>query len=392
MSADSHHRKRALFLINSLVVGGAERVMCTLLAASEAERGEFDIELALLDREPAVYSPPAWAPVHQLDGKNSLPRSIVAVQGLLAERRPDIVLSFLTRANIATIIAARRLGIPCVISERVQNSAHLGNGFSGTMAKGVMRLTYPHADHIIAVSAGVAKDLEDAFSVSRTKISVIDNPIDHAAIEKRAREPAALAIDGPYIVAVGRLTDVKNFALLIDAFKASAYQGKLLIIGDGPERTRLEQQIGALGLGNRVLLPGYLENPFPPMQRAEFFVSPSNAEGFPNALVEAMALGLPVISTNCPSGPAEILANSEREAIAGLTEGQYGILTPTNDAAALTQAIDSLIPAAARLTWGAKARKRASDFSVARAKDRYWAVLREAMARSPAPAKPVSVT
>lgn len=374
-------KKRALFIINSLVVGGAERVMCTLLAASEKERSAFDIELVLLDRESAAYTPPDWTPVHQLDCRSSLPRSVLAVRELMAQRKPDIVLSFLTRANVATVVGARMLGVPCVISERIQNSAHLGDGLSARVAKQTIRFAYPHADRVIAVSSGVAQDLEDAFGVPRAKIQIIDNPVDGAAIAARAQEPPVYAIDGPFIVGVGRLTAVKNFALMIEAFRASAYAGKLLIIGDGRERLNLERQIAEAGLHGRVLLPGYLENPFPLMRAADFFVSSSNAEGFPNALVEAMSLGRPVISTNCPSGPAEILAESTRERVQGLTEGAHGILTPVNDAPAMTQAIDALTDPGKRAQWAARAQARAQDFSVERAKDRYWAVLRDVLAR-----------
>ncbi len=374
-------KKRALFVINSLVSGGAERVMCTLLAASEAERGAFDIELVLLDREPPVYAPPAWTPVTQLDCKDSLPRSVMALRQVFAAKRPDIVLSFLTRANIAAIAGARTLGIPCVISERIQNSAHLGDGLSATVAKQAIRLAYPHADRIIAVSSGVAQDLETAFGVRKDKIIAIDNPVDVASITANAQKPVSLSVDGPYIVAVGRLTTVKNFALLIEAFGKSDYAGKLLIIGEGPERAALEKQITELGFGARVLLPGHVDNPFPLVAGADFFVSSSNAEGFPNALVEAMALTRPVISTNCPAGPAEILANADREAVQALTEGAYGILTPTNDATSLTRAINMLVDPSARAAWSAKSRMRAGEYSVERAKDRYWAVLRDVLAK-----------
>lgn len=374
-------RRKALFVINSLVSGGAERVMCTLLAASEAERAEFDIELVLLDREPPVYTPPAWVPVHQLDCKSSLPRSVLALREVFARQRPDIVLSFLTRANIAAAANARLMGIPCVISERIQNSAHLGSGLSAGVAKQFIRLAYPQADRIIAVSSGVAQDLETAFGVRKDKIIAIDNPVDVARIEAAARQPAALHVDGPYIVGVGRLTTVKNFALLIEAFRQSSYGGKLLIIGEGPERPRLEQFAQKAGLDGRVLLPGHVDNPFPLVAGADIFVSASNAEGFPNALVEAMALGRAVISTNCPAGPAEILANSTREAAHGLTEGAYGLLTPINDAPSMTRAINMLLDAQVRANWSEKARVRAAEYGVERAKDRYWAVLRETLTR-----------
>lgn len=381
MSSAPRPRKRALFVINSLVSGGAERVMCTLLAASEAERAEYEIELVLLDDEPPVYSPPPWVRVHQLDCRSSLPRSIFALREVFARTRPDVILSFLTRANIAAVAGAKSLGIPCVISERIQNSAHLGAGLSAQIAKQIIRLAYPRADHIIAVSSGVSKDLETAFGVAKRQITVIDNPVDAEAIENAGRAPSSLAIAGPYIVGVGRLTSVKNFALLIRAFHDSAYRGRLVIIGEGPERPQLEHLIRELGLAERVFLPGHVDNPFPLVRGADIFVSSSNAEGFPNALVEAMALRVPVIATNCPAGPAEILAETEREAVHGLTEGRSGILTPLNDADALTRAIDMLHSTEVRASWAEKAQQRVRDFSVRRAKDRYWAVLKGAAAR-----------
>src|SRR5206468_11188612 len=141
-----------------------------------------------------------------------------------------------------------------------------------------------------------------------------------------------------------RLVPNKNFAMLIEAFARSGITGKLVILGDGPERPVLTAKIKALGLSGRVMMPGFSANPFPTLRRAEFFVSPSNAEGFPNSLLEAMSVGLPVISTNCPSGPSEVLADLPRgQVAAGVSFAEHGILVSPDDPAAMAEALRAMM-------------------------------------------------
>jgi N-acetylgalactosamine-N,N'-diacetylbacillosaminyl-diphospho-undecaprenol 4-alpha-N-acetylgalactosaminyltransferase len=135
-----------------------------------------------------------------------------------------------------------------------------------------------------------------------------------------------------------------------------------------------------LGVGERVLLPGFVANPYPLMRDAELFVLSSNAEGFPNALVEAMALGVPVIAANCASGPSEILAECAQEDIGALTMAAHGLLTPPNDVAAMSEALRAMADPALRKSYGAKAAARAAAFGAVPMKDRYWDVIRSVMA------------
>lgn len=372
-------------MINSLAGGGAERVMATLLRHSDNRRDRYAMSLALLDEEPSAYAPPDWMPVHHLASGSGMATSARRLRTLVRKERPDLVLSFLTRANVAACLATAGSGIPFVISERVNTSAHLPDGLAGQVSRWLVRRTYPRARRVIAVSDGVADDLSRNFDVAGERIRVIANPVEGDLIRTRAQEQAIKPPDEPYVVAMGRLVPNKNFALLIDAFADAAIPGRLIILGDGPEREALAGRIAERGLGDRVLLPGFLENPFPLIAAADCYVLPSNAEGFPNGLVEAMALGLPVVSTDCASGPSEILAERPRGGLAGLDCAAHGLLVPCNDRSALAEGLRRYQDPAVRRHYAAAARTRADAFSVAASIDLYWEVMEEALADAPVP-------
>ena len=369
-------RRHVVFVINSLAGGGAERVMSTLLRASEEEQRETDITLVLLDREPAAYEVPNWINVEQLDCRHDLGRSVLQLFQLLRRIEPDLVLSFLTRSNIAAVIACRVLGIPAVISERVNTSSHLGRGMGAQVARWLVRHCYPLARRIIAVSPGVADDLAESFGVAREKLVVIANPIDLDNIRRQGREAPSIETGAPYIFAMGRLVPNKNFSMLIEAYARAGMSEDLLILGEGPERGNLLALVDRLGLRGRVHLPGFCANPFAVLQRAELFVLPSNAEGFPNSLLEAMALGIPVLSTNCLSGPAEVLAEMARDDVpGGVMQAAHGILVTTDHVEDMATGLRSMSDASVRQGYADKAAKRAGHFSVARAKNAYWNVI-----------------
>lgn len=370
-------RKRALFLINSLIGGGAERVMCTLLRHSTAEREEFDIALALLDVEFQAYEPPDWVDLRRLDCGKSLPRSVLAVRKLMAEFKPDVTMSFLTRSNIANVLNAR---VPCVISERANTGAHQNDGLRGLVSQTSIRLLYPRATRVISVSDGVGQELVERYGVPRNRAVTIPNPVDADAIAAQAQQAPELDIGGPYVLGAGRLVKAKNFELLIRAFAQTGDTRKLVIIGQGPERDALQALAQECGIADRLILPGFIKNPYPLMKAADLFVLPSNSEGFPNALVEAMSLGVPVVSVNCRSGPSEVLAEAARETITGFTLAPHGIIIPPNDVAAMVEALRRMNDAELRRAYGLKAAARARAFSAMAAKDRYWAVIRDAMA------------
>jgi N-acetylgalactosamine-N,N'-diacetylbacillosaminyl-diphospho-undecaprenol 4-alpha-N-acetylgalactosaminyltransferase len=382
MQSQAVPRKRVAFVINSLAGGGAERVMTTLLRASIDEAAEFELELFLLDDEPIEYPLPAWLKVRQFDSRRSLPKTLLALWRGFRAFRPDLVLSFLTRANVAAIVVGRLCGVPVIVSERVNTSSHLGEGRAAALIKALVRWTYPKAARIIAVSPGVADDLATVFGLPKDKIVVIANPIDSDAIRAAAEVQAGPPAGGrhasePYVAAMGRLVPNKNFALLIEAFARSRIGGRLLIFGEGGERENLIRLIKERGLEGSVELLGFSSNPFPVLRQARYFVLPSNAEGFPNALLEAMSCGLPVISTNCLSGPSEILAEMPREQVPQpLFFAEHGIIVAPNAPDALAEAMRAMTDQDRRDHYAAKALARAAAYSVTRSKDQYWNVLR----------------
>jgi glycosyltransferase involved in cell wall biosynthesis len=377
-------KQRVLFIINSLTGGGAERVMSTLLSNSEAWSSRHEVALALLDDDPRAFSLPEWLRVFQLDCKGGTISSIRAVGRIVRDYDPHVTLSFLTRANFSNGIAMMKRRRPWIISERTSTPAHLGSAFRQLATKALMRLVYPRATRVIAVSDGVATKLSDGFRVPADRIDVIPNPVDRQAIEAAAREGNPLDVSEPYIVAVGRLVSVKNYRLLIEAFARSDLPCLLVIAGEGPERDDLKAFADQLGIGDRLVMPGWLSNPYPALANAHAFALSSNVEGFPNALVEALGLGIPCVATNCPDGPAEILDGSSVAAVSGLTIGSAGILTPVGDVDSYAEALQLVFQKPLRDRLVAAGRKRADDYSAAAITARYWDVIESALRRSEA--------
>jgi len=197
-----------------------------------------------------------------------------------------------------------------------------------------MRLIYPLAHTIIAVSNGVAEDLSTVLALPKSRISVIYNPVVTKSLKQQAEIPVThtwLQSDRiPVVLGVGRLTKAKNFETLIQAFSIvlETISAKLIILGEGEERSNLENLVRQLNLVNEVDLPGFTENPYSYMKRAKLFVLSSLWEGLPTVLIEALSCGTQVVSTDCPSGPREILEN-----------GKWGTLVAVNDGQALANAM-----------------------------------------------------
>src|SRR5690606_39076227 len=300
---------RVVFVINSVEGGGAERVLSLLLARMETLLKDVEPYLILLDRKAELHPIPAYIKAIRLDCQGSLIKSILSLQSQLKSIQPDVVLSFLNRANCANVLAARTLSYRCILSERVNTSSHFGAGLKGRINKLIVRMLYPLADQVLAVSQGVAADLRSNLRVQPERLKVIYNPYDLDQLQQAGSQTPALHLDDPYIVSVGRLVPNKNFPMLIRAYHQSGIPEKLVILGEGPERDSLINLINELGLQERVILAGFVKTPYAVMARAAYAAFASSAEGFPNAMAEAMALGLPVVATDCDSGPAEILHN-----------------------------------------------------------------------------------
>jgi len=197
-----------------------------------------------------------------------------------------------------------------------------------------MRWSYKNADAIVAVSAGVAADLADYIDVEREAIHVIYNPVIDRELIRLSFEPVdhpwLCDPDIPVVLAAGRLTEQKDFGNLLDAFRIvlDGMDARLIILGEGELRDALERKICTLGIQAKVSLPGFKENPYALMRRSNLFVLSSQREGFGNVLVEALACGTQVVSTDCQSGPAEILQ-----------DGKYGKLVKVGDPVGLASMI-----------------------------------------------------
>lgn len=374
--------KRIVFVINSLAGGGAERVFSTILSASAPYRDEYDVSVALLDREERAYGLPRDMSVQQLNSRHSLPRSIAGLARTARREKAHLAVSFLTRSNVAAAFAMMMRRQPFVISERVDTAAHLATGRFAWASKFLVRLTYPRAAAVIAVSHGVADTLVSDFGVERRRISVVFNPVDLDRIASLAAEDPSIEMRADDCIAMGRLVPNKNFALAIEGFARSGRRGRLVLIGTGPLHAELRALGDQLGLGERLVMPGFVENPYALLDRGGLFVLSSNAEGFPNALVEAMAVGLPVVATDCRSGPAEVLATS----LDGMkvAEGEGGLLVPANDVPAMADAIGLMGEPGRARAFGEQGRRRAAEFSVDRAVGAYWGIIESVMANGAA--------
>ena len=290
----------------------------------------------------------------------------------LLETRPDAMLSALTRANVVALLAHRLADVPTriVVSERNHLSSTVGNAEMRRMRAlpPLVRLTYPWADRVIPISDGVGKDLADTASIADSSMRTIYNPVVTPSLFELAEEPPAHPwFDGDtaydVLLGVGSLTRQKDFPTLLRCFAELAERRdvRLVILGEGPKRGDLDGLATELGVSDIVDMPGFVDNPFAYMKRADVFVLSSEWEGFGNVLVEAMACGTPVVSTDCPSGPSEILDG-----------GEYGPLVPVGDPHALADAVSRTLgtpPSPTRLE------KRAREFSVSTIAEQYLDVL-----------------
>ncbi|MEM7049135.1 MAG: glycosyltransferase [Acidobacteriota bacterium] len=327
--------------------GGADRVTLTLL--QHLDRRRFRPTLVLMQRSgPFLEGIPEDVPVLSLDA----PRLVSAVRPLAALLRnpppagpPDLLFSTASGTNLVVTLLPRHLRrrFGLMLSERSTLQRDDRAAWKNRLLLFAKSRLYGRAQRIAAVSAGIADDLVARTGFPRQRIDVVFNPVVSDSLHQRASETVAepwLAEadddDGPQVIlAAGRLVPVKDYGNLLAAFarlQRERPRARLVVLGEGPERTTLEAQAEALGIADVVKLPGFVDNPFAWMSRATVFALSSRFEGLPGVLIQAMACGAAAVSTDCPTGPSEIIR-----------DGENGLLVPVSDPAALATAVGRLL-------------------------------------------------
>jgi len=365
------NKLKVSLLVANMNGGGAEKSMLNL-AKGLHKRG-INTDLVLCEAE-GEYMSQAPDYLNIIDLKRS--RVLYAIQAIadyLKKNKPDVLISTLNRVNIAAVIARKisRVKTKIILREAStlgderNSNLSLWEGIINTAA----RIVYSAGDEFVAQSYGSADDLINYTGINQEKVHVIYNPVvdDDIYTEAEKKSGNAWVDEGyDYIISAGRITPSKDFTTLILAFNEliNNCNMRLIIIGKQNEKDeydKLSNVIDNLGLKAIVSLPGFVQNPFPYYKHAKLLVSSSKLEGLPGTLIQAMACGCPVVSTDCPSGPSEILG-----------KGKYGLLSPVGD---YSQLAENMIKTLNNPLSSEMLAKRALEFTVEKAVDKYMKVI-----------------
>jgi glycosyltransferase involved in cell wall biosynthesis len=362
-------RSRIAVFVSFSGTGGVERMLLNL-ARGLADLGP-DVDL-IPARTKSAYFETLPTRVRSVDlGASHTLTSLPGLARYLRTERPTALLAAKDRANQVAILARYFAGVSTRVVLRMGTTVSAAMAGKHLIKKRLwylrMRILYPFADAVVAVSNGVADDLAKNAGLSPTLLRVIQNPVITPELMVLADQPVEHPWfspgNAPVIMGVGRLTRQKDFPTLLRAFALVREKRlcHLTILGEGRDRVILESLARELGIRRDVCFPGFVENPYAYMRKAALFVLSSVWEGSPNVLTEALALGTPVVSTDCPSGPREILAN-----------GRYGPLVRMGDYHALARSILTTIdsPPEKSLLKGA-----VRDYTVEASSRRYLEVL-----------------
>lgn len=343
-------------LLPDLRGGGAERVSLDLACAFAAagHKVEFVLMNAIGEFLPRASAQFGITDLNVLQTRN-VP---LALARYLRAKRPEVLIANMWPLTSAAVLGRALSRLPCrllLVDHSTLSRAYASWGpIHNAMMKATMSATYRMADCIAGVSDGVARDIERLAILSRGSVEVLHNPIPQRAMPTEHARADTEALwntqRGERILTVGSLTDAKNHSLLLHAFAhISRPTATLMFVGQGQNEQMLRAIAADLGVADRVIFAGFHADPSPFYATADLFVLSSDYEGLPTVLIEAISFGLPVVSTDCPSGPAEILEN-----------GRWGRLTPVGDAAALARAIDEALSSEVDRE---ALKRRAADFS-----------------------------
>ena len=326
---------RIAFVIPDMRGGGAERVALSLIKGF-VERGH-EVDLVLLNARGELLEllPPAVRVVDLAAAR--MRHAIKPLVRYLRERQPDAIQASMWPVTVIAVIARRlaRSAAMLVVSEHSNVTWQFRDRPAHIRLIGAsMRLFYPRADARVCVSKDVADDLSRVSGIARKEFAVVYNPIEQYGDRSFSTSPAVWTGTERRVLAVGTLKTEKNHALLLEAFARlhRRQPANLVILGEGPLRAALEQRANDLGIRDVTRFPGFQLDPAAYYQTADVFALTSNFEGLANVLIEALSAGVPVVSTDCRSGPREIL-----------DDGKYGRLVPLGDAEALADALEQAL-------------------------------------------------
>ena len=334
--------KRLAFFVDSLAGGGAERVMLNL--ANEYVKHGYDVDL-LLARKQGDYLNDVDSDIRVIDlAVTRFWTYFFPLVRYFKSEKPDVMLSATTILNLLAIMTKglSRSSAHLVVSEHIDIMSFAKKGAlqRPKLVKRLIALLYPKADQIVAVSNGAAQSLSEFSGVPLAKIKAVYNGvIDQRKLELAKEELShpwfgASQADTPVIVAVGRLQAQKDYPMMLRSFALllEHRQARLVILGEGELRKDLEYLASELNISEYVSLHGFESNPFKFFANANVFALSSQYEGLPTVLIEALACGCPVVSTNCPSGPEEILE-----------KGEFGSLVNVGDERGFADALLSVL-------------------------------------------------
>lgn len=366
--------KHIVIFIPNLGGGGAQRVMLNL--ALDFHKRGHRVNFVLVHKEGSyLKNVPKGINVLSFTTltkrRYKMPQMLFLLARYLRREKPDILLSAMNPCNLIAIIARMLSGSETKIAVSEHNvflpEESSVNFIIRRTLPYLIKLLYPKADFVIATTKGMADDLSEATGLPKEIIDVIYNPVVRPEIFEKSKEKVSHPFfkdksDG-VLINVGSLNKQKDHSNLIKAFSIlrRSKAVRLIILGEGENRENLEKMIQDLNLKKFVSMPGFVDNPYAYMVQSDVFVLSSRWEGLPTVLIEAMACGIPVVSTNCPTGPAEILEN-----------GKYGKLVPVDDPVALAEALKETLD---NPPDPQKLRERANYFSVKASADKYLKII-----------------
>jgi glycosyltransferase involved in cell wall biosynthesis len=359
-------RRTVAIMLPDLRAGGAERV-CVMLAR-ELTRMGIDVHFVLMRAEGELLNQiPARSRIVDLQAPRFRNLLWPAIKYFRTER-PDAVLAAMWPLTGTAMLAKKlsRVGCTIVLAEHTNFSSDpFAKRLSGRLHGYIGRLVYGCANGVVAVSRGVKASLSARTGYDPNRIHVIYNPVRQIedGVIGHSQTLQWMTSDRPTVVSIGSLKNAKDFPNLLRAFARlrQSRDARLLILGEGSLRGSLESLVASLEISDSVLMPGFVPDPYPYLAHADLFVLSSAWEGLPGVLIEALVAGVPVVSTDCPSGPSEILEN-----------GKYGRLVPVGDPEALAAAMAEALDAPHDRDM---LRRRGNEFSVERAADQYLALL-----------------